>query len=83
MLMREHIIKSSQDCCLQSDILKSKIIGNLNFRAIEGEAAVLLTPQMIKAEFPQIDFSAEENKSKEGRYVFFPLKSHATAKPML
>lgn len=56
---------------LSSDILKSKIIGNLNFRAIEGEAAVLLTPQMMKAEFPQIDILAEENKSKEERYVCF------------
>ncbi|KAL7991771.1 hypothetical protein Chor_016027 [Crotalus horridus] len=39
---------------------------NVVDEAIEGEAAVLLTPQMIKAEFPQIDFSTEENKSKEG-----------------
>ncbi|XP_034279398.1 cilia- and flagella-associated protein 221 [Pantherophis guttatus] len=39
---------------------------NVVDEAIEGEAAVLLTPQMIKAEFPQIDFLAEENKSKEG-----------------
>ncbi|XP_063144803.1 cilia- and flagella-associated protein 221 [Candoia aspera] len=38
---------------------------NVVDEVIEGEAAVLLTPQMIKAEFPQIDFSAEENRSKE------------------
>ncbi|XP_070586912.1 cilia- and flagella-associated protein 221 isoform X2 [Erythrolamprus reginae] len=39
---------------------------NMVDEAIEGEAAVFLTPQMIKAEFPQIDFLVEENKSKEG-----------------
>ncbi|KAM6463752.1 cilia- and flagella-associated protein 221 isoform 2-T3 [Liasis olivaceus] len=39
---------------------------NVVDEVIEGEASVLLTPQMIKAEFPQIDFSAEENRSKEG-----------------
>ena len=46
----------------------------LIFRETEGEAAILLTPEMTRAEFPQIDLVADDSKTKlqkEGRYACF------------
>ncbi|XP_066467255.1 cilia- and flagella-associated protein 221 [Tiliqua scincoides] len=46
------------------DDLEEEDRENIIDEVTEGEAAILLKPEMVKAEFPAIDLSVEESKSK-------------------